>query len=236
MLICGQISTHNIVLCKRSSTMEGIHMTTSRVTVILAFGIIGMFFLGADGCNDKTVNQTSDSGAQQAKVDSVKQNSRGLTSEQQNIQDRIKVTTDPTKVMWIHLIALDGKIVNRMAVRSKVTSSGKRLEPTQAVAYGYSGTSVGNYPTYNNYCTPEIIQPDGTYGSSDNYIFWFDPTGRYHQWGTAGGLGYLLTDYPIDLKNQMDTMTGLYNADKAAAEWQQRQEAELKKVEVEKKK
>ena len=137
--------------------------------------------------------------------------------------------------MWSHLIPLDGKIVKRMPVRGKVTSSGKRLEPTTAAS---GGAGSGFYPDSpfkvgeNGYWkTNEFIQPDGTYGNSDPYIYWFDPQGRYHQWGTAGGLGYLLTDYPIDLHNSQDEITGMYNLDKAAYEWQQRQEVELKKKE-----
>lgn len=166
---------------------------------------------------------------QVTEIEKVQKNSQGHTVEQQNIIDRIKVTTDPTKVMWIHLISLDGKIIQRMAVAHKVTSSGKRLEPIQAAStpqYGYS------YPTYSiegrTYQTSEFLQSDGTFGSSDAYIFWFDPLHRYHQWGTAGGLGYMLTDYPIDLVNPKDEVTGMFNADKAASEWQQRQEAQLR--------
>lgn len=57
------------------------------------------------------------------------------------------VTTDPTKVMWIHLIALDGKIIRRMPVRNKITSSGKRLEPKHAAAgLGYPESGFKQRP------------------------------------------------------------------------------------------
>jgi hypothetical protein len=174
--------------------------------------------------------QQSASGASQAKPNEVPKNSKGNTVEQQNINDRLNVTQDTTKIMWIHLISLDGKILRRMPVRNKVTSSSKRLEPTQAIAM--SGEyKRGEYPSYNGYYTPELIQPDGTYGSSDPYIYWFDPMGRYHQWGTAGGLGYLLTDYPIDLANPIDEITGLYRVHVEAAKWQATEEAKIKKTE-----
>jgi len=132
--------------------------------------------------------------------------------------------------MWIHLIALDGKIVRRMPVRWKVTSSGKRLEPTEAVAYGWGQYGSGVHaPAFNGYETKEFLQTDGTFGHSDPYIYWFDPMGRYHQWGTAGGLGYLLTDYPIDLQDPINEITGMYNMNEAAHKWQLQQEAELAK-------
>ncbi len=179
------------------------------------------------GCFE-TELQTSKSGATQAGPSAkIPLNSRGLTVEQQNIDDRLKVTTSPTKIMWIHLIALDGNIIKRMPVRSKATSSGKRMEPTHS-----SGTNNQNPDSgFKGFETDEFLQLDGTYGHSDPYIYWFDPMGRYHQWGTAGGLGYLLTDYPIDLRDPMDAITGMYKVHKEALEWQKMQEAELLKRE-----
>jgi hypothetical protein len=177
-------------------------------------------------CKMRDNEPISASGAQQVEPIRVPKNSKGNTVEQQNINDRLAVTTDPAKVLWIHLIALDGKIVKRMPVRGKVTSSGKRLEPAKVVVD--PANSGGNFPAYGGYYTDERIEADGTYGSSDPYIYWFDPMGRYHQWGTAGGLGYLVTDYPIDLENQIDKISGLYNADHAAAAWQAEQEERLR--------
>lgn len=174
------------------------------------------------GCETK--EQEARSGAKQVQFFfKVPLNSQGHTVEQQNVLDRIRVTTDITKVLWIHLIALDGKIIKRMPVRNKVTSSGKRLEPQHAAE------TIEGYPDFGEFSTDEFIQADGTFGESDSYIFWFDTMGRYHQWGTAGGLGYLLTDYPIDLANPIDEVTGLYNMHKVAYEWQKQQEEILKK-------
>lgn len=193
-----------------------------RVLMVL---FVCALLMGTSEC-DGTPQQSSSGAVQVKSVSSVPKNSRGLTTEQQNIQDRIKVTTDPAKVLWNHLIALDGSIIRRMPVRCKVTSSGKRLEPKHAAP------GQGSYPAAGNgLYTNEFIQPDGTYGDSDSYIYWFDPMGRYHQWGTAGGLGYLLTDYPIDLENPVDKITGLYRVQREAAEWQKTQEEQLRKAE-----
>lgn len=171
--------------------------------------------------------QTATGGATQVQdlTFKIPKNSKGNTSEQQNIIDRLRVTTDPTKVLWIHLLSLDGKIIRRMPVTSKVTSSGKRLEPTEVATV--SGEYKTPMPSYSGYYVRELLQPDGTFGSSDSYIFWFDPQHRYHQWGTAGGLGYLLTDYPIDLTNPIDEVTGMYNMNLAAFQWQKAQEEQL---------
>jgi len=195
--------------------------------MVLVFAGVCVFF-GTVSCENNSSPQVSASGAMQAKPSYIPKNSRGNTVEQQNIDDRNKVTQDPTKVMWIHLIALDGKIVQRKPVRNKVTSSSKRLEAKHWV----SGREYSTPPISGGHYTDELIGPDGTFGESDPYIFWFDPMGRYHQWGTAGGLGYLLTDYPIDLANPTDEVTGMYNANLKALEWQKKQEEKLKEEEV----
>lgn len=191
------------------------------LSVILILGIV------LTGCVEGNSQESLSGATQVQNISEIPKNAQGYTVEQQNIIDRLKITTDPTKVLWIHLISLDGNIIKRMPVRNKVTSSGKRLEPTHAA------DAAAIYPDaiYDSWETDELIQPDGTFGQSDNYIYWFDPMGRYHQWGTAGGLGYLLTDYPIDLQNPIDEITGLYNVQKAAAEWQAQQEAILKQKE-----
>lgn len=195
--------------------------------VVLVFGWIFSFLITAS-CGYERTPQVSASGAEQSAPPKIRKNSRGHTAEQQNIYDRIDVTTDPTKVMWIHLIALDGKIIRRMPVTSKVTSSGKRLEAKHWVGHN----EFNHPPVSGGFSTDEIIQPDGTFGESDPYIYWFDPQHRYHQYGTAGGLGYLKTDYPIDLVNPMDEVTGMYNANLKAMEWQKKQEEKLKEQEA----
>ena len=195
-----------------------------KVVLILLTGLSSLLLIG--GCDVDSGPQTSRSGATEiGQLYHVQKNAQGNTSEQQNIFDRIKVTTDLTKVMWIHLIALDGKIIRRMAVRNKITSSGKRLE---ARHFFPNKSDYTTPPTSGGLYTDELIQPDGTYGESDAYVYWFDPQHRYHQYGTAGGIGYLLTDYPIDLHNPIDEITGMYNLDKIAGAWQEEQEKKLK--------
>lgn len=207
---------------QKGFTLIELFIVIAIVGIIAAIAIPNLL----NAINKKKEGPTSASGATLAKPYEVKKNSEGRTLEQQRIYDRIRVTTDPTKVMWIQLIALDGHIVSRMAVSGKITSSGKRLEPV--TADGGGGDFKRALPSYSGYFTEELIQPDGTYGSSDNYVYWFDPMGRYHQLGTAGGLGYLLTDYPIDLVDPIDKITGLYRAEEASARWQAEQEARLR--------
>ena len=183
-------------------------------------------------CDDITVKreQTSSSGAKTTNISNdfrVSLNAEGKTTEQQNILDQKRVTSDPTKILWIHLVDMNGRMYLRTPVRCKVTSSGKRLEPTSCAAGMSKGDGFTSYygaVAPNNHRTTELIQIDGTYGSSDPYIYWFSPDNHYFQKGD----GYLLSDMPIDIKNPVDEITGLYRANEAAVAWQKEQEEKLK--------
>ena len=85
-----------------------------------------------------------------------------------------------------------GQILFTSPVVGKVTSSTKRLEPITTVASG----DYAQVPVYNGYEVGEIMQTDGTYGSSDSYVFWFDPEGNYYQWSGS----YILSSVPLKLK------------------------------------
>ena len=166
--------------------------------------------------------QKSTSGAKT--VDVAKQfripvNAAGNTVEQQNIIDRDRVTSDPTKIMWMHLVDFNGRMYMRTPVRCKVTSSHKRLEATSCAAGMANGQGVDEYygaRTPEGYRTTELVRVDGTYGNSDEYVYWFDPMGHYFQKGS----GYILSDMPIDLKDPINEVTGLYQANEAAIKWQ----------------
>ena len=195
--------------------------------ILVALSAIFAFVLfTAESCEPTTQQSNSITGASSIKESfDIPKNSKGNTIEQEQILERVKRTSDPTKILWIHIIALDGHIIFRNPVRCKVSSSGKRLQPTHAVVESQnSGGDFPPVPGSPGVLTDELLQADGTYGSSDAYIFWFDPQDRYHQKGE----GYLLTDYPIDLDNPIDKITGLYNAQLAASKWQKEQEEILK--------
>ncbi len=195
----------------------------NKLTVALLGLSIGLF-----SCNElqkQETQQTSSSGAVTVNVSKqfhIPVNAEGNTTEQQNIIDKNKVTSDPTKIMWMHLIDLSGRIYLRTPVRGKITSSSKRLEPASCAAGltgGESHRSFGAFTPDHQERTSELIQIDGTYGTSDQYVYWFDPRGYYYQFG----VGYILSDIPINTKDPINEITGLYNLDKAAKEWQDSQ-------------
>jgi len=46
------------------------------------------------------------------------------------------------------------------------------------------------------YSTTEIIQDDGTYGDSGEYLYWRDQSGQYHQQYLSAGVMIHVSDKP----------------------------------------
>lgn len=126
----------------------------------------------------------------------------GLTVEQRNVRDRLIADNKPGSIKHLYVIsAYSGQVLIYSTVRGKVTSSGKRLTPTTLTGPGQYGDS---YVSFNvrgtTYRTPEMISDDGTYGSSVEYLYWWDAQGRYHQHYVAGGQILHISDQPLNVR------------------------------------
>ena len=131
------------------------------MVVIISFGLIG-----CDEASRVRYEQRLDKEEQAMNVmkqTPIPEFKRSL--ERENIVKRLKVTNDPNTLQWIYPMSA-GRVVGRFPVLGKVTGGSKRLTPE----------------SYYNGSSSEILPDEtGSYGSSDAYIFWFDPAGRYHQ-------------------------------------------------------
>lgn len=167
-------------------------------TVLLSALFCGVFCLcGFDGC---TSEATSTSGVTKATTD-VQTDLNGRTIEQNNIINRLKADNLPGSIKHLYLIsAYSGEVILYSTVRGKVTSSGKRLSPTQINGagnnYGFS-IPFGNSTYYTN----EVLSDDGAYGSSVEYIYWWDSKGVYHQQYITGGMILHISSEPIAVKS-----------------------------------
>lgn len=128
--------------------------------------------------------------------------SNGKTIEQQNIIDRLHMDNMPGSIKHLYVIsAYSGDVIMYSTVRGKVTSSGKRLTPK--TVNGQVGSEISaarvNYVDIAGvtYATDEVIQDDGTYGDSNEYIYWFDSKGIYHQLYVTGGMIVQVSSEPI---------------------------------------
>lgn len=109
----------------------------------------------------------------------------GMTVEQENVKRRIEEDNKPGSVKYLYVIsAYSGEVLLQSTVKGKVTSGEKRLEPSQELHY-------------QGYPASDRIQPDGTYGSSVDYVYWWDVQGVYHQHYVSGGQILHVSSQPI---------------------------------------
>lgn len=172
--------------------------------------LLAPFFL-CSGCactsEVAVVRPESASGVKQAQV-KVPVDSEGHTTEQRNIIERLKRDNEPGSIKHLYVISTySGQVLLYSAVRGKVTSSSKRLTPTTVHA-GYFEDSHG-WPKPSGsqvniggkeHLTSEVLQDDGTYGSSIEYLYWFTPDGRFHQHYLSGGQIVHVADQPVSVK------------------------------------
>lgn len=168
-----------------------------RFAPVLFFLLITPALMGADGCVGQTA--TSSSGVNKAQI-SVTTGNDGLTVEQRNIRDRLLIDNKPGSIKHLYVISsMSGQPILYSTVRGKVTSGSKRLSPgtISGTASANTGFSVvmGNTVYYTN----EVLGDDGVYGSSGDYLFWFDAAGRFHQQYTNGCIIHI-SDQTIPIK------------------------------------
>lgn len=173
-------------------------MTTRSLTLALAAA--ALFTVACD--IQPTAAPQSSSGVSKAEVH-VKTGSDGLTVEQRNVRDRLTADNAPGSIKHLYVLsAYSGQVLIYSTVRGKVTSSSKRLTPVTVA------TSAGEYMRGipitiggRELATGEVLEDDGTYGSSVPYIFWFDAKGVYHQHYVEGGQIVHVSDQPLAVKS-----------------------------------
>jgi hypothetical protein len=109
----------------------------------------------------------------------------GMSLEQYNIAQRYLHDNKPDAMKYVYVIGENGQVCLHYTILGKVTSSEKRLTPQTVAAYG-----GGDYNNQNGmditigsrtYETEEVIEDDGTYGSSSEYVYMWTTAGNYIQ-------------------------------------------------------
>ncbi len=148
---------------------------------------------------------TSASGVKQAEVH-VQTNAGGLTAEQQNVADRLTEDNKPGSIKHLYVVsAYSGQVIIYSTVRGKVTSGGKRLTPTTVAAVDgqYVNAELSGIPVAiggRQHRTSEVLQDDGTYDQSAEYLYWWDTKGVYHQHYVSGGQIVHVSNQPLAVK------------------------------------
>lgn len=164
------------------------------------FAICCMFLLG---CNDRPT--ISNSGVSQTSV-RIETETNGLTVEQNNIANRLKMDNRPGSIKHLYLLSpFSGRQIFYSTVRGKISSSGKRLTP-KTVNWNMNSMSIPNdqgVPVTINgrtAATSEMIQDDGTYGDSSEYLYFWNETDQYFQL-YVGGLTVVVSDKPTTFQD-----------------------------------
>lgn len=161
-----------------------------------------IFSFALAGCSEPSA-PVSASGVSQTQV-SVPTGPDGLTSEQRNVRDRLVADNKPGAIKHLYVIsAYSGQVIIYSTVRGKVTSGGKRITPSVVTGYRTDSASSGGFSVNiggSSQQTYEVLGDDGTYGSSGDYLYWWDTRGAYHQHYLAGGQIVHISDQPLAVK------------------------------------
>lgn len=151
--------------------------------------IASALLLSACGVSAPTAQeQRAEIGAQRAQAALGNSNSN---SEQDNIERRIRLTSRPGLIGFIVLLNQAGQPIMYTTVKGKITSSGKRLTPPVKDW----GKGANNIPLGTLDVAPS---DEGTWGSSDPYIYFWTQDDQYMQWKGD----YLYSNSPIRLATQ----------------------------------
>ena len=113
-------------------------------------------------------------------------------AEIENIEKRLKLTSDPGLIGYVVLLNEMGLPILYTGVTGKITSGGKRLTSDQRMVRGKGGSG------YTKDFVMKAPSDEGTWGSSNPYVYFWDTNGRYYQWNR----GYLYSDNPIRLSKE----------------------------------
>lgn len=183
-------------------------MTKRHGLLAIAIMLCGMMMLGADGdgCNGNP--PVSASGVNKATV-KVPVGPDNLTAEQRNVRDRLLKDNEPGAIKHLYVMsAYSGQVLIYSTVKGKVTSGGKRLTPT-SVNGGYNSGYYGGFEVDiggSKVHTNEVLQDDGTYGNSTDYLYWWDTKGVFHQHYVQGGQIVHVSSEPIAVKSVVINM------------------------------
>jgi len=151
---------------------------------------------------------TTASGSVSKKTVEVKTDGDGWTVEQKNIAKRLERDNIPGAIKHLYIISpYSGQVILYSTVKGKVTSSSKRLTPNNISQVinkdGSQRFGNGFYVDFGNQAayTSEVLQDDGSYGSSCEYIYWFDSKDIFHSHFFTGGQIIHVSDQPMPVKN-----------------------------------
>ena len=187
----------------RKDTLKG-KVNTMTKTVLLT--LTGAILLALTGCSQES---RSIGGTKRAATSVDPDPSTGYTVEQENIVKRLKIDNMAGSIKHLYVISpYSGQVILYSTVQGKVTSGGKRLSPRTGRSGSEAGFTVTGKDGFTMY-TNEVLEEDGAFGQSTDYIFWFDQAGAYQQHMMTGGQIIRLSDKPIAVRGVIVNVEGI---------------------------
>lgn len=176
-----------------------------KIGMLLLLALVALMTMNMDECDAPAPQSASGVHKADAKVVT---GADGLTVEQRNIKGRLEEDNKPGSIKHLYIISpYSGQVILYSTVKGKVTSGGKRLTPdTISDIYRVSkdnvpssgfGIQIGDTTAI----TKEVLQDDGTYGHSGDYLYWWDVRGVYHQHYLTGGQIVTISSQPLPVKS-----------------------------------
>lgn len=153
------------------------------------FLLLSAAALALAGCIDEQapVNKVTQADKARVAAESI---SFTDNAEIDNIKKRIELTAHPGLLGFILLMNEAGQPIMYEGVKGKITSGGKRLTSPTGVKF------AGNGNGGNSMAVVPAPSDEGTWGSSGEYIFYWNQNGEYRQWNGK----YLYADKPFRLR------------------------------------
>lgn len=112
-----------------------------------------------------------------------------FSDERSNINERNIRLNDPDKITYIYLLSRTGTVVAHDTAKGKVSSCSSQILPEEG-PIRYRGADL---------VVPQP-EPDGSFGTNGDCIFYFTPQGAYREY-----LGdYFMSDQPITVTNAVN--------------------------------
>lgn len=161
-----------------------------RAIHLLALAACTPLLLANQGCDDGKPAPTNNKNTQAERARQAAESIQFTdNAEIENIKRRLELTSKPGLQGFIILLNNAGQPILYEGVKGKVTSGSKRLtDPRSIHKFGNGNGGVAPAVT-------DSPSDEGTFGSSGDYVFYWNQNGQYRQWNGF----YLYSDKPFRL-------------------------------------
>lgn len=159
-------------------------IATAAVSAAVLLGV-GACSTGSD--TDDQKQKRANYNAAESKVPFPKQ-AINQPLERINVAEKLKRDSDPSRLSYVYLLSLDGKVISHFVAKGKVSSADSQLLPTQEVR----DVCCSDYQAMQF----EAAGDDATFGNREPGIFFFTPQGQMVTWSGD----YIQSDRPLSIK------------------------------------